>query len=290
MNLYLRDQATILADVKARLRNATNARWPNAEIYGAVNDALTTWHGRVSVPVIYTIPGGYSNGQSEYILPSYIDARTIVPQMRRTVPWVTWGQLDVNDTQVWVDVPGWTVAPNEDGDWVLHFDVPPYSVEGRILWYMANGSVPATPPTTSGSTDAAATSVVLGSVVDCWDSGFVRAGNEWIQYAGVTRASTTTLVNCLRGLDYGVAAATISSGTTINWGVVMPRLGLYRVLIDQVALYLHELYLTDAATKETQIHQQMVGFYQARIDKFWKNWIPLRRPRVILDRRFATVE
>jgi hypothetical protein len=290
MNLYLRDQLTVLNDVKARLRDTGSGRWPDTEVYRAINDTLLTWHSRVSVPVIYTVEGGWNSNTAEYTLPAYIDTKTMIPQMKRTVPYAYWGQVAVDDSQTWIDIPGWTVDPNDDGDWVLRFDLPPYSTEGRIIWYASNAPLPLTPPTTSGSTSSSSTTVLLGSNVDCWDSGYVKAGNEWIQYAGVTRGATTTLNNCVRGLDYGAAAATIDASTTVYWGIVMPRLDLYRVLIDQTMVYLHELYLTDASSRETQVHQQMVGYYQARIDKFWKTWMPQRRPRIVIDRRFATLE
>lgn len=290
MELFIRDQATILGDAEARLRDTGNARWTDAEIYRALNDALLTWHGRVSVPNVYTISGGWVSGDPDYALPSYINSKTIIPQMRRTIPYALWGQVSVDDSLTWVDVPGWTIEPDGSGGTVLRFDITPYSTEGRVLWFGVNGPVPTTVPTTSGSTAADATSMVLGSAVDCLDHGYVKANGEWIQYSGVTRAAaTTTLLNLVRGVPGGIAAGVINTATSVYWGVAMPRLELYRVLLDQTFVFLHELYLTDAAPRETQVHQQMVGFYQGRIDKFWRSWVPMRKPRVIIDRRFITV-
>jgi hypothetical protein len=291
MELHLRDQTTILRDVESRLRDATNARWPEVEVYRALNDALVTWHGRVSVPNIYTVPGGWLSGDPDYELPAYINSSTIIPQMKRTVPYAYWGQVYVDDSLTWVDVPGWTIETTATGGRQIRFDINPYSTEGRIIWFGINGPVPTVIPTISVEQSAVATTLVLGSVVDCMDHGFVKVEYEWMQYSGVTRTSTTTtLNNLIRAYDGGAAAAVHTVGTPVWWGVAMPRLELYRVLLDQMFVYLHELYLTDAAPRETQTHQQMVGYYQQRIDRFWKTWIPLRKPRLVIDRRQIMVE
>jgi hypothetical protein len=291
MELYLRDQTTILADIKARMRDAASARWGELEMYRAVNDALETWHGRVSVPNIYTIVGGWVAATNEYTLPAYINAATVIPQMKRTVPYSWWGQIAIDDSQTWTDIPGWTIEPDASGGRVLRFDVPPYSTEGRVLWFGVNGPVPTTVPTTSGSTSSSATTMVLGSVVECLDHGLAKVKSEWMQYSGVTRTtSTTTLSGLVRAYPGGIAAAIHATASSVSWGVAMPRLELYRTLLDQVLMFLHELYLADAAPRETQVHQQMVSFYAARIDKFWRYWIPQRRPRMVLDRRYATIE
>jgi hypothetical protein len=211
--------------------------------------------------------------------------------MKRTVPYSLWGQIAVDNSQMWTDIPGWTIEPNSSGGRVLRFDVPPYSAEGRIIWFGINGPVPTTVPTTSGSTSDTATSMVLGSAVDCLDHGYVKVNSEWIQYSGVTRTTAnTTLGGLVRACSGGIGATTHNTASSVSWGVAMPRLELYRTLIDQVMVFLHELYLADAAPRETQIHQQMVSFYQARIDKFWRTWVPARRPRMVLNRNYATIE
>jgi hypothetical protein len=292
MELYLRDQATILADVKGRMRDPATARWTELEMYRAINDALETWHGKVSVPNIHTITDGWVSSTNEYTLPAYINASTIIPQFKRTVPYSWWGQIAIDsESQQWQDIAGWTIEPDGDGGQVLRFDIPPYSTEGRVLWYGVNGPVPTTVPTTSGSTSAAATTMLIGSAVDCLDHGFVKVNSEWMQYSGVTRTtSTTTLSGLVRAYPGGIAAAIHATASSVSWGVAMPRLELYRTLLDQVLMFLHELYLADAAPRETQVHQQMVSFYAARVEKFWRYWIPQRRPRMVLNRRYATIE
>lgn len=291
MELYLRDQATILADVERRLRDTANARWLEEEIYRALNDALTSWHGRVSIPNIYTFADGFTNGDNEYALPSYVNTYNITPQMKRTAPFEWWGSIAIDDSRTWVDIPGYTVEPDGLGGQTLRFDIPPFSTEGRLIWYGVNAPVPLVIPTTSGSTAADATSLLLGSLVDCVDHGFVKVGAEWMQYSGVTRAAgTTTLLNLIRGYSGGTAGAVHADGTSVYWGVAMPRFELYRTLLDQLLIHLYELYLSDGASRETQAHQQMVSFYAARIDKFWRTWTGARRPRLIIDRRFVTME
>lgn len=290
MELYLRDQATILDDIKARVRDTGNARWNDSEIYRALNDALGTWHGRVSIPQIYTFASGFTSGTNEYALPSYVDTRTIVPQMKRTVPFQWWGAVAVDDSLTWTDVPGWTVEPNGTGGNTLRFDIPPYSTEGRVLWWGHNQPLPTNISTLSAQLTQAATSATLTDAMDCGDFGYVKVEGEWIQFSSVTVSSTTTLSNLVRGVAGGSADATHDAGEDVYFGVAMPRLDLYRILIDQTIIYLNELYLTDAAARETQIHQQLISFHQGRIDKFWRTWIPQRRARLVLDRRFVSVE
>lgn len=291
MELYLRDQATILNDIKARVRDTGNARWNDSEIYRALNDALSTWHGRVSVPQIYTFPDGYTSGQNEYTLPRWVDTRTIVPQMKRTVPFQWWGAVAVDDSLTWTDVPGWTVEPDGLGDNILRFDIPPYSTEGRVLWWGHNGALPTNISTLNDTFSQLAESMNVVGELDCADFGYAKVRGEWVQYSGVGRSgSLTQLQNCVRGINGGWVDSTHDTGEDVYFGIAMPRLDLYRILIDQTIIYLNELYLTDAAARETQIHQQLISFHQGRIDKFWKSWIPQRRARLVLDRRFISVE
>jgi len=244
----------------------------------------------VSIPQVYTFADGFTSVTNEYALPSYVDTRTIVPQMKRTVPFQWWGAVAVDDSLTWTDIPGWTVEPDGAGGSTLRFDIPPYSTEGRVLWWSHNQPLPTNISTLSAQLNQAAGNMSLTDTLDCSDSGYVKVGGEWIQYAPALFNSGTLLENLVRGLSGGSSDTTHSSGTNVYFGVAMPRLDLYRILIDQTIIYLNELYLTDAAARETQIHQQLISFHQGRIDKFWRTWIPQRRARLVLDRRFVSVE
>ena len=290
MELYLRDQGTILNDIKARVRDTGNARWNDSEIYRALNDALFTWHGRVSIPQVYTFLDGFTAGTNEYTLPRYVDTKTIVPQMKRTVPFHWWGNVAIDDSLTWVDIPGWMVEPDGLGGNILRFDLSPYSAEGRVLWWGHNGPLPTNITTLATELAQFAGNANLTDTVDCSDFGYIKVGREWIQYSSAIFNSGTYLGNLVRGLNGGAEDATHSSGEEVYFGVAMPRLDLYRILIDQTIIYLNELYLTDAAARETQIHQQLISFHQGRIDKFWRAWVPQRKARMVLNRNFTTVE
>lgn len=283
MEQYLRTQVEILADVRNRMRDGSSARWTDVEIYRGLNDALLTWHGRVGVPHVYTIPGGWVAGQYAYALPTYINANTCTPQMRRVADGYI-RYLTNDDT--WEDVPGWRIEPDSSNNRVMRFDVSPYSTDARILWYGFNGPVPTTVPVLNATIAADATSLVLTGAVDCGDYGWVKVDSEWIQYAGVTRSTTTTLTNLVRGCTGGGAAASHTNGVNVTFGVAFPKTELYRVLLDQMFVFMHELYLADGSPRETTHHQQMIGFYTDRVSAFWKNWTPIRQPRIIIDRRF----
>ncbi len=266
----------------------SGSRWTDAEIYRAINDALLTWYGRVSVPHVYVLPDGWTAGTYEYALPDYINARSVVPQMRSTRAYDSFGELRTG-ADVWVDIPGWRIEPEVGNGRILKFDISPYSSEARLLWFGHNGMLPISAPVTSGSTAADATSMILAAEVDCYDYGWVKVNGEWMQFAGVTRGSTTTLQRLVRGMPQGKAAAVHNDGSTALFGVAMPRLELYKCLLDQVAMNLHELFLGTAAPRETQLHQQMVGFYQDRIRMFWRSWQPTRQTRIVIDRSMGVM-
>lgn len=113
----------------------------------------------------------------------------------------------------------------------------------------------------------------LPGEVDCAEYGWVKIGSEWIQYAGVDRSMAGVGINNLvRGLPQGAAAYLHWADTPIYFGVAMPKNELYRVLIDQAIVYLNELFLGNASSKEKQTHQELIGFYEGRVKEFWRNW------------------
>lgn len=285
VEIYLRDQVTILADVRARVRDANSERWTDTEIYRALNDALLSWQGRVRVPHIHTITNGWVAGQYEYVLPDYITSDAIQPQMKASNQFDAYSVLRLSSDQ-WVDIPSWRIEPNASNQRVLRFTVSPYSTEGRIIWWGSNGTVPLTVPALNNQLRLVDTELFLGGAVDVSDYGWLHIGiGEWAQYAGADRSlAYTRLINLVRDLPQGVQGVTThANGDTVRFGVAMPALELYRVLLDQITVHLHELFLGNAASKEGQMHQEMIGFYQARIEKFWRNWNPPRIVRTRID-------
>ncbi len=282
MEIYLKDQATILVDIRSRVRDPDGERWQDEEIYGAINDALLAWHGRVRVPHIYTLEGGWVSGTFEYVLPDYIRSGYIQPQMRANTVYDQFSLYQLS-SETWVDIPGWRIEPNASNQRVLRFNVSPYTTDGRIIWWGSNSPLPEPGVSLKTTIDADDTSIVLDGIVDCLEYGWLKIENEWIQYAGLARSTDTTLTAAARGLPQGAVAATHTAPLDVYFGVAMPRLELYRVLMDQVLMHLHELYLGNAAAKESQLHQEMIGYYSARVEKFWKNWSDTKSARQRID-------
>jgi hypothetical protein len=259
---------------------AVTPRWTDAEMYRAINHALLTWQGRVRVPHVYTLTSGWAAGTFEYVLPDFISSDAIQPQMRAENAY----DLLRLSSENWVDIPGYVVEPNASNQRVLRFTISPYSTEGRIIWWGSNSLLPLTVPTLSGQSLAENNYIDLTNVVDCGDYGWALLDTHWIQYAGIERfTSKTVLKNVVRGLPQGTPNQTHLGATACKFGVAMPKLELYRVLLDQAIVHLHELYLGNASPKENQTHQEMIGFYTARVDKFWKNWNPPRVVRQVID-------
>lgn len=280
--VYLRSQTELLAEMEARLRDTSNARWSDAEIYQALNDALDTWYGKVAAPHLYTVPGGWLASTFTYSLPAYLRP-PLYPEVERPIPYDH--EIDVATTYTWVPVSAVT-EPDGSGGLTLRLLQPPHNLDGRIRWYAPNSRVPTTLPTTSGSTADTATSMTLGSAVDVEDAGYVKVGSEWIAYAGVTRnASTTVLNNLVRGL-YGTTAATHNTGASVAWGVAVDDRRLWQQLRDQTQANCYRMEIGDGSVHETSRYEQYMNYYQTRADQFWPTYAPVRpAPRLVPNRK-----
>lgn len=272
MEIFLKAQNAILADLRARVRDNGAERWTDAECYGAINDALLSWQDRVKVPHIYTITDGWVAGTLEYILPSWIRSNSIQPQMKAPTQFESITSALRLTTQTWQDIPGWRIEPNAANQRVLKFNVSPYTTEGRIIWWGSNGPLPTSIGTLVSQLEAEAENLVIDDNMDCGTSGYIRIDSEWMQYAGAGFNGTTNLTNLVRGISGGTEAAVHDSATSVYFGVAMPKSELYRVLINQSIVHLHELFLGNASSKEKQTHQELIGFYEGRVKEFWRNW------------------
>ena len=273
MEVYLKAQNQILADLRARVRDNNSERWTDAEMYGAINDALLSWQDRVRIPHIYTISGGWVSGTLEYTLPDWIRSNAIQPQMKSPTQFDSLSSAYRLSTNTWQDIPGWRIEPNATNGRVLKFNVSPYSTEGRIIWWGSSMPLPTSTLTISDNLLDTTGEIEIVSIGECPEYGWVKVENEWMQYAGVTRNSSSgTLDNVVRGLSQGAVAYAHNIDTPIYFGVAMPKNELYRVLIDQSIVHLNELFLGNASSKEKQTHQELIGFYEGRVKEFWRNW------------------
>ncbi len=271
--LYLRNQLDLLNNVESHMRDTSNYRWTEGEIYGALNDAVRSWHGRVSVPATYSPGTNWPDDVHVIDVPVGIDPQATVIQIRYLPV-----ENSVDQVDTWYDVNGWRTEPTEAFGGQLRVNFQPTS-EYRLLYWFANGTMPTTAPSLGEELSATATSVTLTTTADVGESGFLQIENEWIHYRGIERGATTlTCQNLTRGLLTSVAA-THAALTPVYWCVATTHQDLYNQLLDQARAFLHELTLIAAAPQSRDVHERMVSYYQARADAYWRKHAPERRAR-----------
>lgn len=284
MELLLRSQTEMLADLQALMRDNGAVRWTAAEVYGAINRALGDWQGRVSLPALYAPASlAWSLTQYEYDLPSYINENRIQPQY--LAPIYQPGVILPTNATTWLDLMGWTVEPTATGGRKLRFAQPPTNTAGRIIHWLTPTKIPTTVPTLSSSCAAGATSAVIGSVVDCDNVGWVKIDQECIGYSGVTRtASQTTLTNLVRA-QCDTADVLHNSAAGVAFCVGYPRADVLGQLYDRAMAWMHTMFFQVAAPQERDVHGQMIRLFGQRADDFWRKWQPGRAPRMVLHSR-----
>jgi hypothetical protein len=289
MNLYLYTQSEILAVVRGLLMETTADRWTDANIYMAMSAAIQQWQGRVRIPYVYPVPGGWVAGTYDYALPTYIEPKTIQPQAKRLLyEWVD--TLSAGD-ETWADIQAYDVEPSSTG-FVLRLsysqtrnDIVGASTEGRIIHWAAPGPVPTTPPTLSAGIDANDTSLTIASKPSIGRVGYTKIGDEWLQYSGYTEGDTTlTLTNLVRGLN-GTTAASHSLGDSVTWGVAIPDMSLLPLLYNSIRMWLMQMYISNPSSREAGQYEKQLGLYQTEVDKFWRGWRPSRPMRMRLSRQ-----
>lgn len=287
--LYLKAQTDLLSDVRRRMRDPAAKRWTDPEIYGAINDALLTWHDRVIIPHIYEMPDGWTNGTARYTLPAYITGIVDPQQKRFTTDWLR-ASYSASTEDMWVDILNFSITQGTQGDRVIEF--PDYldSGDGRVIWWMPNGPVARLVPELYDEITADATTAYIATELsdELPDSGYIKISTEWIHYAGITRYSLTnqvaTLQNLTRGLN-NTTATSHSTETLVAWGVGAETMDLYNQLYHYVQAQLHGLFLIDAAELERAHHERMRLHYLDLSDRFWMTYTPARAPKLRLDRR-----
>lgn len=278
MNGYYRAQNEILADVQAHARDSTAARWTAIEVYRSLNRALDAWNGRVSIPMIYTMPSGWSSTDYDYALPAYVRP-PVQPQIQYT------DNVDYTGVPTWVNLRAWTLEPDGAGGMTLRVRVvapaPDTTADGRIVWWGKNSRVPTTVVLLNAQINATATSLVTKSVADVEDVGYVKIDSEWIGYAGVTRGTTTTTLSNLQRALNGTTAAIHAADASIYFGVYAPSMAMFQLLNDQILVHLHELFLTDASPRETELHERLMLYYENRVREAWRRFVPARSPVMV---------
>ena len=265
--LHLRTQNELLQGIESRTRDGSNERWTEAEMLLAINDALTPWQNRVSMPILYSTSATWGDDTNSVDLPSYIDAGSITVQFR------------VDDSEPWRDALRYEVYPNATGGNTLQLPINS-NVEWRIVHWAQNGQLPLSVVTLSDSIVETDTTLSIVGVNDIAPVGWLKIGAEWLQYNGITYgASSTALSNLVRGI-YNTQADVHTAGDTVYFGVAAPQTDLYRQLQDQAMAYLHELSIATAATTDRDQHERMTTFYAQRAEAFWRRYLPQRAPKL----------
>jgi hypothetical protein len=287
MNLFARGQVQLRTDILTLLDDTSNARWTDAQVYTAINQALSMWGGRVLVPHLYQ-PTDYSwdNNTYEYTLPAWLDGRYITPQMRRVIPYNGY-PLTSDGTETWVDIPGFSIEPTTGEGRKLRFQSMPFDVDARILYWTQQPQVFTTLPTfTSNFTSAATTASFSANATNQYPSAaYFKTEDEFFFGTYSTRAAgNITYTVAARGL-FSAFTDTANSGTSVQMAVVVPDERLFVQLMDSAMAILHRMRFGLASPEERSVHGQMIQLYQAQADKFWRSWTPNRPIKMRLDRR-----
>lgn len=281
--LYLRTQLELLTEIEATVKDGSNALWADADIYRALNVSVANLGNRVMLPRLYTLTSGFTSGQYEYTLPSYIGDNFNVM--------VAIYSFEYPDDEVqWIPLSGWSVEPTSTGSKILRIYLP-YDNWGRIsgarlIWYAPNGTIPITIPTLAGTLAADGTSLTTSAAVEnVPDVGWVKIDGEWMSYSGISRgASSTTLNNLVRGL-FSTTAASHSSTPSIYWGIGVDDTRLWEPILDGAISRLHYIMIHRGTQDDRLNHEKIMGYAADRVDKFWKRsgYVPLKGPRIKLS-------
>lgn len=108
--LYLRNQYDLLNNVESHMQDTSNYRWSETEIYGALNDAVRSWHGHVTVPAIYVPGTNWPDDVHVIDVPVGIDPESAIIQIRYLPV-----ENSVDQVDTWYDVNGWRTEPTAFG-------------------------------------------------------------------------------------------------------------------------------------------------------------------------------
>jgi hypothetical protein len=267
--MILRTQDRIKDDITALMRN-TGGRWTDAEIYLALNLSTALW-SNVHIPLVYSMPNGWDRSTFSYTLPSYVRP-PLIPQAR---------VASASGETRWFDLRAYQWEPSN----TLRFTMGPPTGEGRVLYYVRNGSVPTTMATLATMLGYSNDYLMLPKDEDpeIGEVGWIKIEDEYIQYAGLDRHDDGRLMltNLTRGV-YNSQAKNHNGLTPMHFCVAVDDDRLWMQLYDQMRVFLHEMFLTDASPRERDHHERQVSFYQQRAERFWENYVPAYAPQMVL--------
>ena len=286
MNYYLRSRSEILSELQIRVNDTADSRWSEKEKMTALNAAIRRWTDRLLIPFVYEPSTGLSSNSWTFDIPDYIDPRYMRPQIEQLgdendYPYL-YGKVDT-----WVNLLDYTVEPDGSGGFRLRTGGIRYDSDFRIVFWASPGPLPLDESSTSPVVllDSTTSMTITTSENNMPRSGFVKIGNEWIQYAGLADGGTTiTLSNLIRGID-GTTTATHAPDTTVDWGIAMDRADLIEQLINQATAIMHMQYLSQASPQEREAHTFITRYAQQAADEYWRSYHSAYEPIMKIDLR-----
>jgi hypothetical protein len=243
---YLQKQSALCDLLAEQVSDTAHARWPLATKYGALNHAIRNLGNRLRLPYIYELPS-YTGGEPEYSLPAYVQGPFIL-------------QFADSGGNYWTDYSAYRVYPGEGGSPILRFEYNPPGGQARIIWWGTNSPIPTTVASLSTAMNEDSTTLTISSAPEVGRAGFVKIGQEWIQYCGALDIYQAMRLN---NLVRGVADSTVNehdSNDNVEWGIAAYNMTAYNQILSEAQAYLHQLYLVRASEQERDKHMTMLRY------------------------------
>lgn len=286
MNISYVKASDIQAEVSMLMNDVGKSRWTQAMLDAAYNMSVSLWQQRQTIPIILNsynsdFTSQWSAGTVVYELPFGVQGGGVRPQYRRT-PFMGTGVPVVGSAlDNWIDFVSYTiepptseVGPFDTGRWQIRFNQTPYTAEARLVVNINNTRIPQASTTVIHAVGDGAEHDVF--ITPTWTGdaqGFVVIESEVMSYCGFL-ANSGLLTNVVRGLNGAITAHNI--GAAVNVVFAFEESGDRAGFVDTMMGICHRMYLNNASQSDNSFHQQMVTYYDNRVQAFWRTR-PVRR-------------
>lgn len=285
---YLKTASQMRSEMRQYVRDPSSAteRWSDDEYYLALNRALRSLTGRVYVPALYTLTGGFTSGVYEYTLPDYVREPFSVELRRELSSLLLQGSDGGTTDFTWKQVIGWRTEPDGSGGQKLRLHSLPFDVSARIIYFVENGSVPIDAVTLAANVDTDDTTITVTTSEDVPPTGWIKINSEWIEYHGRDKASASVTLNNVLRARYDTSAGSHVLGDTVLWGVAVDQPQVWNVIDLLWEIELHRFFLTQAAQEERRRHQEQIMWLDGQVKDFWqKEYVSQVTPSFVLGER-----
>lgn len=297
----------VLTEVSLLMNDAGKVRWTQSMIDTAYNVALEQWGNRLSIPVVYDstnsdLPASWSSGTSTYDLPAGLHGASMQPQYKRSVLLDMGVPSAGNPRDIWTDLHSYTILPPSGGNgkFQLQLNRTPPDAPLRIVAMLNNMRIGVNTGGIVMGNPELTTSVGGYMSVETWPEatqGFIKIGDEIIGFCGLIRGTSgvggiygSRLQNLVRNADYrAVTPAAHTAGTAVYPVLALEDSGDRAGFVETILATCHRMYLNNVSAGDAGFHQQMVTYYDNRVQQFMRSRSTQRRPKFILT-EFATME